>query len=69
MRCNTTRQICGTCEHWTGARSPIFDKKGNPKIDIVDKTGICLNSVSKFVDMQRSNNLCCKHFSKWTEIL
>lgn len=69
MRRSTEREICGTCAYWTGNRKPVFDGKGNPKIDIVDKEGICLNAVSRFVDEQRNNERHCKHYSKWTEIL
>lgn len=50
MRRSTEREICGTCAYWTGNRKPVFDGKGNPKIDIVDKEGICLNAVSTAAD-------------------
>lgn len=69
MRSKTDRKICGTCEFWTGKRSPIFDKNGNPKIDIFDNYGDCQNQNSKFTDIVRKNTASCIRFSKWTEIL
>lgn len=65
----TERTICGTCEYWTGKRNPIFDKKGMPKVDIIDKMGQCENINSIFLDKERREELNCKHFSKWTELL
>ncbi|MDO5153917.1 MAG: hypothetical protein Q4D50_11265 [Eubacteriales bacterium] len=69
MQSKTDRVICGTCEYWTGNRCPSFDKNGVPKIDIIDKTGLCENQASRFIDQQRQNDQKCIHFSKWTEIL
>ena len=69
MRSKTDRQICGTCEYWTGERNPVFDSKGMPKIDIIDDFGLCQNPVSRFVDGERKNGANCVHYSKWTEIL
>ena len=65
----TSRQICGTCQYWTGAREPVFDRMGEPKVDIVDLEGECQNIQCKFVDQKRKSQLKCKHYSKWTEIL
>lgn len=69
MISKTDRVICGTCQFWTGKRAPSFDKKGIPKVDIVDKIGNCENENSQMCGKERSNQLKCKHFSKWTEIL
>lgn len=69
MRRNTDRKICGTCAYWTGSREPVFDSKGNPKIDIFDEMGLCENQRSRFVDQSRNNERNCKDYSKWTEIL
>lgn len=69
MRSKTDRKICGTCEYWIGERKPVFDAKGNPKIDIYDDKGLCQNQNSNFTDKSRKNNLNCKSYSKWTEIL
>ena len=69
MRSKTDRAICGTCEFWTGNRQPVFDKKGNPKIDIIDEKGFCQNVNSRFLDSLRNRNYYCCRFSKWTEIL
>lgn len=69
MRSNTERQICATCEYWTGARNPVFDAKGNPKIDICDNLGLCQNQFSRFLDASRKYDSKCVRYSKWTEIL
>ena len=69
MRSKTSRAICGTCEFWTGNREPVFDSKGVPKIDIIDKTGLCQNINSNFTDEIRKRDNNCYRFSKWTEIL
>ncbi len=39
MRSKTDREICGTCQHWTGKREPVFTAKGIPKIDVYDDCG------------------------------
>lgn len=69
MLSKTERQICGTCEYWTGARNPIFDVRGIPKIDICDDFGLCQNQFSRFVDTSRKRDSKCVRYSKWTEIL
>ena len=69
MRSKTDRQICGTCQYWTGKREPVFDAKGNPKIDITDEEGNCENVSSRFYDKKRMKQAKCKYYSKWTEIL
>ena len=69
MRSRTDRTICGTCEFWTGNRQPVFDKNGNPKIDIIDDSGFCQNVNSNFLDTIRKCGYKCCGFSKWTEIL
>lgn len=69
MRSKTEREICGTCEYWTGERDPVFDKKGIPKIDIIDQNGICENVHSNFLDRPRKCDAKCVRYSKWTEIL
>ena len=61
---------CGTCQYWTGNRNPVFDKNGNPKVDIIDKEGVCENeNCRKFCGKIRRQDLSCQHFSKWTELL
>lgn len=69
MISKTERKICGTCEFWTGKREPTFDKNSTPKINIIDKEGLCMNSNSRQYDKVRRNDLNCNCFSKWTEIL
>lgn len=69
LRSKTTTEKCGTCEFWNGNRNPVFDGKGNPKIDIIDDSGICENANSRFVDtIKKQTGKCCR-YSKWTEIL
>jgi len=61
---------CVTCQYWTGKRDAVFDKKGIPKIDIVDLIGECENeNYKRFCGTKRSQKGSCKHFSKWTELL
>ena len=69
MRRSTNREICGNCEYWNGEREPVFDKNGIPKNNIITKRGICMKIGSKFTDQLRVEDLSCKFFSKWTEIL
>lgn len=69
MRSKTDREICGNCEHWTGERTPIFDRNGVPKNDIKSTAGDCTNPMSHFCDNKRARDYKCKHFSKWTELL
>lgn len=68
MRSKTDRVICGTCEYWTGKRMPVFDNKGNPKIDIYDEFGMCEHPYIKEGQSRRRDLKCIRH-SKWTEIL
>lgn len=68
MISKTERIICGTCEYWTGNRNPVFDKKGNPKVDIADETGQCENVMSRQYEKSRKRDASCVHFSKWTEL-
>lgn len=68
MKSKTTTIKCGTCEYWTGNRVPVFGKNGEPRVDIVDRNGDCLNINSRFCDKKREQNAQCKHFSKWTEL-
>lgn len=69
MRSKPDRVICGTCQYWTGKRTPCFDKNGIPKVDIIDDIGQCENVNSKFLDMPRKKQLNCQYHSKWTELL
>jgi len=69
MQSKTDRKICGTCEYWSGNREPIFDKKGIPKINIIDANALCCKTNCRFTDQIRKNNLNCKMYSKWTELL
>lgn len=70
MRSKTSVTKCGTCQYWTGCREPVFDKNGEPKVDIVDDFGVCENINSRrFFGKMRDQRLSCTHFSKWTEIL
>ena len=68
MRSKTDRIICGTCQYWTGAREPVFDAKGTPKVDILDEFGLCEHFMLD-ENISRRRDLKCKCFSKWTEIL
>lgn len=69
MRSGTDRKICGTCQHWTGNREPVFDKNGRPKVDIFDMKGECMCVHSKFDGQMRKRDLNCVRYSKWTELL
>lgn len=69
MRSKTERIMCGTCEYWTGSRNPVFDSKGNPKIDIIDQTGNCECAQSSKHDQVRKYELKCNRYCKWSEIL
>lgn len=69
MQSKTDRKICGTCEYWSGNREPIFDKKGIPKINIIDIEAFCCKPNCRFTDIIRKSSLNCKMYSKWTELL
>ena len=69
MQCKTDRKICGTCDYWSGNREPVFDKNGNPKLNILDRSGICNKANHRFEDQPRDYQRCCGRYSKWTEIL
>ena len=69
MRSKTDRAICGTCQYWTGAREPVFDAKGTPKIDIFDDCGNCENTRSVMYEQNRKKDGKCKCYYKWTELL
>lgn len=69
MRSKTTREICATCEYWTGKRKPVFDSNGVAKIDIIDRAGDCEEVNSRFFEKTRENDRRCNRYSKWTEIL
>ena len=69
MQSKTDRRMCGTCEYWTGKREPVFDRKGNPKINIYDKRAICNKQDYRFADQNREYQHGCCRYSKWTEIL
>lgn len=69
MRSKTDRVICGTCEYWTGNRTPTLDKNGNEKVDILDLHGNCENVNCKFTDKVRDKEAKCKNHSKWTELM
>lgn len=69
MRCKTDRAICGTCQYWTGRREPVFDSKGNPKVDIFDENGSCECVQSSKYEQARKKDLRCKCYYKWTEII
>ena len=68
MKTSTETVKCGTCQYWTGDREPVFDAKGQPKIDIRDEFGNCEKVGSRFCGQKRKKSLKCKHFSKWTEL-
>lgn len=69
MISKTDRIVCGTCVFWTGAREPVFDANGNPKVRIDDACGECENELSRFCGQQRNKDAKCGKFSKWTKIL
>ncbi len=69
MISKTDRIMCGTCTFWTGAREPIFDQKGIPKIRIEDRFGECENESSRQCGKIRDKEAKCGMYSKWTEIL
>ena len=69
MRTKNDRNICGTCQYWTGKREPVFDVRGVAKVDIFDSSGSCENINSRFCDSVRNNDLKCMHYYKWTELL
>ena len=63
MRCKTERAICGTCQYWTGHREPVFDTKGNPKVDIFDESGCCeCVQSSKYEQNRKRNGICNRYF-------
>lgn len=68
MRSKTDRVMCGTCQYWTGQREPVFDKNGNPKVDIFDEYGACEHPHVP-IEAKRRRDLRCVRHSKWTEIL
>lgn len=68
MKTNTETVKCGNCQYWTGAREPVFDAKGIPKVDITDDVGNCENEGSRFCRQMRKKSASCKDFSKWTEL-
>ena len=69
MRSKTDRIMCGTCHYWTGAREPIFDSKGNAKVDIFDAIGNCECTQSSKYEQARKKDANCKCHYKWTELL
>ena len=69
MQSKTDRIMCGTCEYWTGEREPVFDKKGNAKINIYDNYGVCCKMDCRFADQTRKKDAYCMKYSKWTELL
>lgn len=68
MKTSTETVKCGNCQYWTGAREPVFDVKGIPKVDITDDVGNCENEGSRFCGQMRKKSASCKDFSKWTEL-
>ena len=68
MKTSTETVKCGNCDYWTGAREPVFDGKGQPKVDIKDAVGNCEKEGSRFCGQKRNKGAKCKCFSKWTEL-
>lgn len=68
MRSKTDRIMCGTCQYWTGAREPVFDCKGNPKVDLFDVFGNCECAQSSKYEQTRKRDGKCIRYSKWTEL-
>lgn len=68
MASNTDTIKCGTCEYWTGQREPVFDRKGQPKVKIIDRIGNCEKEGSRFCGQTREQQLHCKYYSKWPEL-
>lgn len=68
MKTSTETVKCGNCQFWTGAREPVFDAKGIPKVEISDRTGNCENESSRFNGSTRNKGARCIKFSKWTEL-
>ena len=69
MQSKTDRKICGTCAFWTGNREPVFDKKGVPKVNIYDRSALCIKPGHRFTDQSRDLQANCGRYSKWTELL
>lgn len=69
MQSKTDRKMCGTCEYWSGSREPVFDRKGNPKVNIQEKHAVCNKQDHRFANENRWYDNCCGRYSKWTEIL
>ena len=40
MRSKTDREICGTCQHWTGKREPVFTAKISETEGITNNTNL-----------------------------
>lgn len=69
MQSKPDRQMCGTCEYWTGKREPAFDRQGKPKVNIHDMHAKCSKQNHRFTDENRWRDQCCIRYCKWTEIL
>ena len=68
MKTSTETVKCGNCQHWTGDREPVFDARGEPKVEIKDDFGSCEKEGSRFCGQNRKKSAKCQHFSKWTEL-
>lgn len=68
MKTSTETEKCGNCQYWTGAREPVFDAKGTPKVNITDDYGDCEKVGARFYGQSRKKSAKCKYFSKWTEL-
>lgn len=68
MKTSVDIKKCGNCQYWTGSREPVFNERGEPKVEIHDKCGECENEISKFCNQKRKKEQSCKNFSKWTEL-
>jgi len=68
MKTSTDTEKCGNCQYWTGAREPVFNARGEPKVNIIDDYGNCEKEGCRFCDQRRKKSARCKHFTKWTEL-
>ena len=68
-RSKTSVVKCGTCEYWTGERTPAFGKNSEAIVIIQDEYGECQCEYCAHTGAKRKESNRCKSHSKWTELL
>lgn len=69
MRSKRDRVMCGTCEFWTGERTPSVGNKESLTVDIKDRHGYCRNSECRHDGEMRWRDWKCVCYEKWTDLL